>query len=191
MAGPAQRPRPIPRPPGYKWAAGQTNAWKLWEEITAQGYHGSYAMVAAYVRPLRVGAQPPPPRPRSTRTISRWILTRPDRLRDDEQLQLHDARAHCPELDALTRHVGAFAHLLTRPDDATLTDWITAVRGDDLPALHTYGADLERDLDAVSAGLTLPHNSGPVEGHVNRIKTIKRQMYGRANLAGRSGQGPP
>jgi transposase len=40
---------------------------------------------------------------------------------------------------------------------------------------------LRRDQDAVTAGLTLPYSSGPVEGHVNRIKTIKRQMYGRAN----------
>ena len=38
------------------------------------------------------------------------------------------------------------------------------------------------DLAAVTAGLTLPWSSGPVEGHVNRIKMIKRQMYGRANL---------
>ncbi|WP_264764993.1 transposase [Frankia gtarii] len=139
-------------------------------------------MIAAYLRPLRTGAQPPPPRPRSTRTISRWILTRPDRLHDDEQRQLRDARHCCPELDTLARHVGAFAHLLTRPDDATLADWIAAVRGDNLPALHTYATGLERDLDAVTAGLTLPHNSGPVEGHANRIKMIKRQMYGRANL---------
>ncbi|MEX5713532.1 ISL3 family transposase [Parafrankia sp. FMc6] len=165
-----------------QWAAGQTNAWKLWEEIKEQGYRGGYGMVSAYVRPLRAGAQPPPPRPRSTRTISRWILTRPDRLHDDEQAQLRDARACCPELDALTRHVGAFAHLLTRPTDTTVTDWITAVRADDLPTLHTYTTGLERDLDAVTAGLTLPHSSGPVEGHVNRIKMIKRQMYGRANF---------
>jgi len=163
-------------------AARQTNAWKLWEEIKEQGYRGGYGMVSAYVRPLRAGAQPPPPRPRSTRTISRWILTRPDRLHDDEQAQLRDARACCPELDALTRHVGAFAHLLTRPTDTTVTDWITAVRADDLPTLHTYTTGLERDLDAVTAGLTLPHSSGPVEGRVNRIKMIKRQMYGRANF---------
>ncbi|WP_405547511.1 transposase [Streptomyces phaeochromogenes] len=125
---------------------------------------------------------PPPPRPRSTRTISRWILTRPDRLHDDEQRQLNDVRACCLELDALSRHVGAFAYLLTRPTDATVTDWITAVRADDLPALRTYATGLERDVDAVTTGRTLPRRSGPVEGHVNRIKMIKRQMYGRANF---------
>ena len=43
-------------------------------------------------------------------------------------------------------------------------------------------AGIEHDLAAVTAGLTQPWNSGPVEGHVNRIKMLKRQMYGRANL---------
>ncbi|WP_370518079.1 hypothetical protein [Micromonospora sp. MP36] len=49
-------------------------------------------------------------------------------------------------------------------------------------SLHSFVAGLQRDLDAVTAGLTLPWNSGPVEGHVNRIKMIKRQMYGRAGF---------
>jgi transposase len=47
---------------------------------------------------------------------------------------------------------------------------------------HSFAAGLQRDLAAVTAGLTLGWNSGPVEGHVNRIKMIKRQMYGRANF---------
>ncbi len=59
---------------------------------------------------------------------------------------------------------------------------IKAVRADDLPSLHTFVNGLERDLAAVTAGLTLPWSSGIVEGHVNRIKMIKRQMYGRAGL---------
>jgi transposase len=46
---------------------------------------------------------------------------------------------------------------------------IAAVTSDDLPALHSFVTGLRRDHDAVSAGLTLPYNSGPIEGHVNRI----------------------
>jgi len=69
-----------------------------------------------------------------------------------------EADFDCPELDALAHQVIAFAHLLTRPDDATLTEWIRAVRADDLPAPHSYVSSLERDLDAVTAGLTLPHS---------------------------------
>ncbi|MFF3775800.1 transposase [Streptomyces sp. NPDC002232] len=63
-----------------------------------------------------------------------------------------------------------------------LPEWIAAVRVDDLPSLHTFVNGLERDLAAVTAGLTLPWSSGVVEGHVNRIKMIKRQMYGRAGF---------
>ncbi|MFF1420955.1 hypothetical protein [Streptomyces sp. NPDC058280] len=48
--------------------------------------------------------------------------------------------------------------------------------------MHTFINGLERDLAAVTAGLTLPWSSGVVEGHVNRIKMIKRQMYGRAGF---------
>lgn len=69
--------------------------------------------------------------------------------------------------------------------DRTGTDlpaWTCAVRADDLPRLHAFADGLERDRDAVLAGLTLPWSSGPVEGHVNRIKILKRQMYGRASL---------
>jgi transposase len=63
-----------------------------------------------------------------------------------------------------------------------LPHWLDAVRKDDLPSLHTLAAGIDRDLNAVIAGLTLPWNSGAVEGHVNRIKMLKRQMFGRAGF---------
>ena len=52
----------------------------------------------------------------------------------------------------------------------------------EIPELRAFAAGLRRDWDAVQAGLTLPWSSGAVEGHVNRIKMLKRQMYGRANV---------
>ena len=56
------------------------------------------------------------------------------------------------------------------------------VETDELPHLHRFVRGLRRDYHAVLNGLTLPYNSGAVEGNVNRIKMIKRQMYGRANF---------
>ena len=53
---------------------------------------------------------------------------------------------------------------------------------DNLPALHSLVTGLRRALDAVTAGLTMIWSSGPVEGAVNRIKTIKRSMYGRVGI---------
>jgi transposase len=62
-----------------------------------------------------------------------------------------------------------------------LDDWFTAVETDDQPELRSFAAGIRPDYDAVRNGFTLRHNSGPVEGHINRIM-IKQQMYGRANL---------
>lgn len=165
-----------------RWAEGCTNAWTLWEEITAHGYAGGYGTVRAYLRPFRTAASTDA-RPPTPRTVTRWILTRPDTLPESERLKLKSVIAHCPELDALTRHVREFAQILTQLQGNRLLEWITVVRADDLPSMHTFINGLERDLDAVIAGLTLPWNSGIVEGHVNRIKMIKRQMYGRAGFS--------
>ncbi|MFC9280645.1 ISL3 family transposase [Streptomyces collinus] len=165
-----------------RWDEGITNAWKLWEEIVPLGYKGSYQRVRAYLHDKRTSPRPVTARPPSPRTVARWILRHPDTLTETEQLQLKAVRTHCPEIDALTRLVRSFATMLTERRGERLPDWLDAVRQDDLPSLHTLAAGIDRDRDAVIAGLTLPWSSGVVEGHVNRIKMLKRQMFGRAGF---------
>ncbi|WP_329438854.1 hypothetical protein OG906_00485 [Streptomyces sp. NBC_01426] len=65
-----------------------------------------------------------------------------------------------------------FATMLTERRGERLLDWLTALRQDDLPSLHMLATGIDRDREAVVAGLTLPWNSGVVEGHVNRIKML-------------------
>ncbi|WP_405753833.1 transposase [Streptomyces sp. NBC_01411] len=72
--------------------------------------------------------------------------------------------------------------MLTEREGERLPEWLDAVRKDDLPSLHALAAGIDRDRDAVIAGLTLPWSSGIVEGHVNRIKMLKRQTFGRAGF---------
>ena len=48
--------------------------------------------------------------------------------------------------------------------------------------LARFARNLRRDFDAVRNGLSLPHSSGAVEGNINRLKMLKRQMFGRAGL---------
>ncbi|WP_309055319.1 ISL3 family transposase [Streptomyces sp.] len=165
-----------------RWSEGCTNAWKLWEEIVPLGYKGSYQRVRAYLHDKRTSPWPVTARPPSPRAVAGWILRRPDTLTETEQLQLKVVRTHCSELDALTGHVRSFATMLTERQGERLPDWLDAVRQDDLPSLHTLAAGIDRDRDAVIAGLTLPWSSGVVEGHVNRIKMFKRQMFGRAGF---------
>jgi transposase len=65
--------------------------------------------------------------------------------------------------------VSTFAEILTNRQGQRLDDWITTVEADDQLELHSFTAGIRRDYAAVINGLTLPHNSGAVEGHVNRI----------------------
>ncbi|MFC9931956.1 transposase [Streptomyces sp. NPDC127190] len=126
----------------------------------------------------RSGRTPPSPR-----TVAGWILRHPDSLSEVDRLRLKAVMAHCPELEALAGHVRSFAQILTERQGQRLPQWLHAIRQDDLPGLHTLAAGIDHDRAAVIAGLTLPWSSGVVEGHVNRIKMLKRQMFGRAGFA--------
>ncbi|MFD3827418.1 transposase, partial [Streptomyces sp. NPDC058625] len=75
-----------------------------------------------------------------------------------------------------------FAELMNDRRGRDLSQWTERVQADDLPALHGFVTGLGQDFDAVVAGLSLPYSSGAVEGHNNKIKILKRQMFGRANF---------
>jgi len=110
-------------------------------------------------------------------------LTRhPDSLDEDERMQLTQILARSPELAATHRHVHDFAEIMTNRNGHRLPAWMREVDQHGEPALRSFVTGLRSDLDAVTNGLTLPYSSGPVEGAVNRIKMIKRQMFGRANF---------
>lgn len=163
---------------------GHDSAAALYEELRALGYRGSYSSVRDYLRPFRrIGSAPPStPKVPKVRRITSWMLRHPDSLTDDEQIRLKQVLASCPHLEAVTGHVTSFAEMLTERLGEQLNSWMAAVSADDLPQLHRFVRGLDTDHAAVRNGLTLPYSSGAVEGHVNRIKMLKRQMYGRAGF---------
>jgi transposase len=163
---------------------GHTDAAALCREIRAQGYRGSPQTVRHYLQSFRHSGIAPPAQPAGPkiREVTRWILTKPADLDPQHQEHLDRILQRSPHLAAAAEHVRTFASMMTDLAGHRLSGWIRAVVRDDLPALHSFVTGIRRDLNAVTAGLTLPYSSGPVEGHVNRIKTIKRQMYGRAKL---------
>jgi len=168
-----------------RWNEGVTDAAALHAELRAQGWTGSEQTVRRYVRPFRqalAAPDPAPPVPK-TRQITRWLLTRPDHLHPGEQAQLQAIRARCPHIDALAGHVTAFAEMMTaRTGSRDLEAWLTAVEANDQSGLRSLAVGIRHDQQAVTNGLTLDWNSGKVEGTVNKIKMIKRQMYGRAGF---------
>ncbi|MEV4134089.1 transposase [Dactylosporangium sp. NPDC049742] len=76
----------------------------------------------------------------------------------------------------------SFAAIMTQRHGHRLGEWLTRAEEADLPGINRFVNGVTCDLEAVAAGLSLPFNSGPVEGNVNRIKMLKRQMYGRAGF---------
>ncbi|MGE5763236.1 MAG: ISL3 family transposase [Mycobacterium leprae] len=167
-----------------RWNEGATDAARLTEQITALGYAGSAQTVRRYLHRFRDGRPAPKPGPvaPTVRDTTRWIMTRPDRLDADDQVALKSILARCPELDRLATHVADFARMMTNLEGHRLEAWTASAEADTMPALASFARHLRNDFDAVTAGLTLPYSSGAVEGTVNRIKMIERQMFGRAKF---------
>ena len=107
------------------------------------------------------------------------MLRHPDNLTDDVQVKLKQVLASCTHLEAAAGHAISLAEMHTEGPGEQLNSWISAVSADDSQHLHR---GLDADHAAVRNGLTLPYSSGAVEGHVNSIEILKRQMYGRAGF---------
>ncbi|WP_330182278.1 ISL3 family transposase [Nocardia sp. NBC_01503] len=165
-----------------RWNEGCTNATELFHEIKARGYRGGPKIVMNYLHPFRTTGHIPRAarKPPSVRRVVSWLMSDPANLDSDDQHRLDAILTASPELTCLAGHIRAFATMMRQRRGRELEQWMKAVDADDLPALHSFVRGLRRDFDAVTAGLTLPWSSGPVEGHVNRIKMVKRQMFGRA-----------
>ena len=155
---------------------------RLFLEIQALGYDGSYPVVRDYLARQGPARKPLPPAPPTVRDVTNWLTRRPDTLTEDEKPRLQAILDRCPELQAASGQVRAFAAMITELTGQDLPQWMATARDAALPGIASFAKGLEQDLDAVTNGLTMPWSSGPVEGRVNHIKMIKRQMFGRAGL---------
>jgi len=167
-----------------RFNAAHTDAAALTLQITALGYRGSDKTVRRYLQPFRASLSAPAPIPvaPSVRQLTGWLTRHPDTLNEDERLELKTILDRSPILTTTALQVRGFAEMLTERHRDRLPGWMNDVQDNGAPALRSFANGLRNDLDAVTAGLTLPYSSGAVEGTVNRIKTIKRQMYGRARF---------
>ena len=87
-----------------------------------------------------------------------------------------------PEVDLADDLVQQFTQMLRERQGECLDDWLMQVNRSNLPELQAFATGVEKDKEAVRAGLTWWINNGVVEGHVTKLKLIKRQGYGRAGF---------
>ncbi len=153
---------------------------------------GSYGSVYEFVtkRPGAAGkrrerhnaAKPPVPAPPSARQLSFEWARRAEKRKPPEQARLDAIRARSNELAAALDLADGFAELIRKRSPETWGEWLARGEASSDPDLRRFAEGIRRDEAAVFAAVTGPWSNGPVEGHVNRLKTIKRQMYGRAGF---------
>jgi transposase len=183
-----------------RWNAGCHTAMRLFRELRQQGYVGSYGVVAAYARRLRQAQglppghrrprQPlpavaePPCQPLTPRRATWLVLRRETQRTAAETQQLPALRAQQAEVAEAIDLAQDFATLVRQRQPTQLDPWLKRATTSAVDAVRRFATGLHEDYQAVKAGVTLPWSTGPVEGHINRLKMLKRQMFGRARLGG-------
>ena len=175
-------------------AGGGTNTADLYQVLRAKGCRASYDAVRRYAnrwlgsagkpgrRPPAVARPTPAPEVPSARKLSFQFACPGARAEADGPSFLDRVRGRVPGLDAALDLAGEFAGMIRRTVTTPLADWIAKVAAGGVPELAAFAVGLRADEAAVSAALTGPWSNGPVEGQVNRLKAIKRAMYGRAGM---------
>jgi transposase len=176
-----------------RWREGCTDSMQLWREMRTLGYTHSARTVSRFITRLRraseVGWAPetqssPYTRPQgpSARAVSfTWVCPTAKRSQDAQLYvdQLTQGDSTIAQAYTLSQ---AFLALVRARRGTELDAWLAEATASGIEALARFAQGLQEDLAAVKAGLTLPWSNGPVEGHVNRLKLLKRQGYGRADV---------
>ena len=178
-----------------RWEEGCHNAAELTEELKQRGFDGSYDMVKREVASWRTDSRGSSANKRSAKrprqALKRpssncvaWLLLKPlGDMEPQEQLLMKSIAEYCPPLETAAALSQEFAEMVKERRASELENWIARARASDGVAdLARFAEGLESDLGAVKAALSLPWSNGQVEGQVNRLKLIKRQMFGRAKF---------
>jgi transposase len=173
-----------------RWEAGCHNIAQLYQELVARGYTQSYTSVYKQIaRLLPEGRKNPqalnlvPRPPIFARHAVFLFLRRPtEELSSEEQETLVLLRSLHSEVNQAYELAQQFAHMLRHRTGEQLDTWLAHVRASQIRELQHFVTGVDRDKVATVAGLTLPQNNGLVEGKVNKLKLIKRMMYGRAEF---------
>jgi len=188
-------------------AEGCRNATQIWHELRARGFTGGHSIVRTAFAQLR-GEQPDRPGSTgspdrswfhdyavpapSTRRACTWVLNWKGKKHEASEHADNDpskrerfVEALCriaPAVDTARHLAHQFFNLMRHRDLEGFDRWLAQTRVCEVIELRRFAAGLEADLSAVRAAFHSHWSSGQVEGQINRLKYLKRQMYGRAKL---------
>jgi transposase len=171
-----------------RWQDGIYEANQLYAEIRAQGFPGTVRIVQRFVQALRDDPEKIPLAPatgadRFSSKTATWLFIRdPAQLSTKQQGEL-DLICQRSETARKTYELTQqFMRMLRLRRGQEFEIWLSAVEASQMPELRRFAKGLLRDKSAVVAGLTLSYSNGPVEAQVQKLKLVKRSMFGRAKL---------
>jgi transposase len=179
-----------------RWNEGCHNAAQLCREIKPKGFGGETTIVRLFVRQLRqVSGIPPKARnsqglvlngdptksPPSLRKLSSLIVKRPENRLEEDEKTLSQISDEQPKLITTIKLARTFAEIVRQQQPQEFDPWLEQASKSGYRVLHNFADGLRQDYKAVRAALELPWSNGPTEGHINRLKYLKRMMYGRGS----------
>ncbi|MBA3389765.1 MAG: ISL3 family transposase [Rubrobacter sp.] len=181
-----------------RWNEGCHNAKLLYQEIRDQGYSHSIDIVTKLLSDFRYTEEqgkklraPRAPKAKkgsitgaspSARNVAALFMRREEKLNEEQKQYLDRLCASDGALDDARRLTQEFAKMVREHEGKKLDGWLDEATSSEAEVMRKFAAGLKKDLSAVRAGLTESWSTGPVEGFIHKIKLIKRQGYGRANL---------
>jgi transposase len=171
-----------------RWAEGCHTTSVLVRELRTRGYKHGASNVYRFLKQV---AQEGPATPAVTaarqalpspRYLASLLVQRPERLAGDDSAYLNRLCAQAPVIAEAYTLAQDFAEMLRERQGQRLNSWVTNAKASGIKELAAYARGLETDYAAVRAGLQEPWSNGQTEGQVNKLKLLKRQMYGRANF---------
>jgi transposase len=133
----------------------------------------------SHTLPLVVEVQP---QPLTTRRATRLVLKRPQQRTDADTQRIAHLQAQHRDLAVAIALAQDFGVMVRERHPEGLDSWLARADASGVVPLQRFAAGLRVNYEAVKVGLMLPWSTGPVEGHINRLKMLKRSMCGRAKL---------
>jgi transposase len=168
----------------------------MWREIKEQGYPGTHRMITRYIARLRVSGVELPLRPGiksgdgkttvfktpSTKRVAWWLLQSPEDLKPGQRAFLEQFINLCPEAEKMQEMGRQFRAMIREQLAPKFDEWMKKGQEIGIKELANFVKGIKQDQAAVKAALKFQWSQGQVEGQVNRLKMLKRQMYGRAKF---------
>jgi transposase len=173
-----------------RWAEGCRNRSRLFREIRLLGYQHSARTVSLFLKRLEqdpsasavASSRPTVTRVPSARRVASLFVWRRDQVPEEERDYLRRLCDQEPTIALAYELAQEFADMARERTGQRFDAWLARATTSGIPELDRFARGLTDDRAAVEAGLSLEWSNGQTEGQVNKLKLLKRSMYGRANF---------